>query len=168
MSVKTGVSVEEYLHMTFDGPDREFVDGSVVERNMGNRTHSLIQARLVEIFYEIRKSHALWAMPELRHRVAPDRFRIPDVAVYRDQPPGEEVPTTPPFVAIEIASPDDRWSEIVAKLAEYDRWGVAHVLLVDPGNRRLFLYSNARLNEVDAFEIPEFGCRIQAGEIFAA
>lgn len=107
-------------------------------------------------------------MPELRHRVAPDRFRIPDVAVYRDQPPGEEVPTTPPFVAIEIASPDDRWSEIVAKLAEYDRWGVAHVLLVDPGNQRLFLYSNGRLNEVDAFEIPEFGCRIQAGEIFAA
>lgn len=168
MSVKALLSVEEYLHMTFDGPDREFVDGSLVERNRGNRTHSLIQARLVEIFYELRKRHALWAMPELRHRVSETRFRIPDLSIYREVPPTEEIPTAPPFATMEIASPDDRWSDIVAKMDEYERWGVAHIFLVDPANRRLFVYSQGRVKEVDAFEIPEFDCRIRPDEIFAA
>ena len=35
--------------MASAGPDREFVDGEVVERNVGERQHSEIQARLVEI-----------------------------------------------------------------------------------------------------------------------
>ena len=29
------MSVEEYLHTSFDGADREYLDGEVVERNMG-------------------------------------------------------------------------------------------------------------------------------------
>ena len=42
----------------------------------------------------------------------------------------ELVPTIPPFVAIEILSPDDRMTDVRNKLAEYRAWGVTHVWLV--------------------------------------
>ena len=40
------VSVEEYLRTSYD-PDVEFVDGVLVERNMGDWLHSLIQGNLL-------------------------------------------------------------------------------------------------------------------------
>jgi len=43
MGTKTLMSVDEYLHTTFDGADREYLDGEVVERNMGNKWHAKIQ-----------------------------------------------------------------------------------------------------------------------------
>ena len=30
------MTLDEYLHTTFAGADREYLDGEVVERNMGN------------------------------------------------------------------------------------------------------------------------------------
>jgi hypothetical protein len=43
------VSVEEYLHSTFD-PDCDYVDGEVLERNWGERDHSTLQAELILFF----------------------------------------------------------------------------------------------------------------------
>lgn len=40
---------EEYLHTQFDGPDREYVDGGVVERNTGELPHAILQADLIYI-----------------------------------------------------------------------------------------------------------------------
>src|SRR5437870_4091833 len=37
---QTLVSVEEYLNTSYEGPDREYVDGRIVERNVGERSHS--------------------------------------------------------------------------------------------------------------------------------
>ncbi|MFN0170769.1 MAG: Uma2 family endonuclease [Bryobacteraceae bacterium] len=167
MALKTGVAVEEYLRTTFEGPDREYLDGAVVERNMGDGPHSGAQTRLIEIFYEIRKRCPLLARAELRFRRSANRFLIPDVAVFRDQVPAERIPAEPPFAAIEILSAEDRYGEVMAKLAEYSQWGVAHVWLVDPNRGKLYRYVTAGVTEVEAFEIPEFDCRIQAGEIFA-
>ena len=46
--------VEEYLRTVYE-PDAEFVDGAIVERNPGENPHSMVQVRLVEIFYELKK-----------------------------------------------------------------------------------------------------------------
>jgi Uma2 family endonuclease len=61
---------------------------------------------------------------------------IPDVAVWLSPQP--LLPDTPPLVAIEILSPDDRMPEVKDKLGKYKTWGVAHVWLVDPHSRRLY------------------------------
>ena len=37
---QTLVSVEEYLNTSYDGADREYVDGRIVERNLGEKDHS--------------------------------------------------------------------------------------------------------------------------------
>ena len=43
MPTSTVVSVEEYLSTDYS-PDREYLDGAVVERNLGERSHSRLQA----------------------------------------------------------------------------------------------------------------------------
>ena len=40
------VPVEEYLRSNYD-PDREYVDGQIVERNLGEKTHGRIQGEFV-------------------------------------------------------------------------------------------------------------------------
>ncbi len=167
MATKPLVAVEEYLRTSFDGPDREYLDGEIVERNVGENQHSEVQARLIEIFYELRKSKPMYARPELRLRLGPRRFRIPDVAVFAPDKPSEPVPSNPPLVVIEIASPDDRLTDVVRKLEELHAWGVAHVWLVDPTVKKLFVYTGSALQQVNAFPVPEYGVEIPAAEILA-
>jgi Uma2 family endonuclease len=168
MAAKALISVEEYLRTSFDGPDREYVDGEIVERNRGELQHSAIQARLIEIFYELRKRQPLFAMPELRHKVKPSVYRIPDVAVFAGEKPAESVPTKPPMIAIEIISPDDRINDVLKKLDEYRQWGVQHCWVVDPYLPKLFVYSDAGLMQVQAFELESHLVRIAAADIFTA
>jgi len=47
MSTKTFIAVNEYLHASFGGSDRDYLDGEVVERNMGELPHSLVQTELI-------------------------------------------------------------------------------------------------------------------------
>jgi hypothetical protein len=37
MATRVLISADEYLRTSFDGPDREFLDGEVVERNAGEK-----------------------------------------------------------------------------------------------------------------------------------
>lgn len=72
---------------------------------------------------------------------------------------------TPPLIAIEILSPDDRLSEVRNKLEEYRAWGVAHVWLADPHSRRLYRCDEG-LAEVERFTVSEPGLDISADLIF--
>ncbi|MFL6352133.1 MAG: hypothetical protein ACJ74Z_09810 [Bryobacteraceae bacterium] len=49
MAASTQISVEEYLKTVYC-PDRDYVDGVVEERNLGERDHSWIQGLLVTFF----------------------------------------------------------------------------------------------------------------------
>jgi Uma2 family endonuclease len=165
MATKTLVTPAEYLEMVFDGPDREFVDGEVVERAMPDLPHADRQTRLIEIFYELRKSHPLFAVTEVRHQLSGRLFRIPDVAVHFGKKPAGRVPSDPPLIAIEIISPDDRYATVIRKLQEYAEWGVPHIWLIDPEAKTLAVYRNS-LQPVTSFELPELGITIPASEIF--
>ena len=39
MSTKVLMGVDEYLRTSFDGPDCEYLDGEIVERNMAELPH---------------------------------------------------------------------------------------------------------------------------------
>jgi len=81
-------------------------------------------------------------------QLAPDLYRIPDIAVFAETEPDKSVPSQHPLIVIEIISPDDRYSEVLEKLAEYQQWGVAHVWVVDPRKKTLAAYSNGALTLV--------------------
>ena len=63
MRVETLVSLEEYLNTSYD-PDVEYVDGVLVERNVGDWLHSLTQRNIV-VGLTVRYPH-IYAVPELR------------------------------------------------------------------------------------------------------
>src|ERR1700724_3647011 len=123
------VSLEEYLNTAYS-PDREYVDGIVVERHVGERPHSLVQSNIV---FTLRQRYAkLFVWPEQRVRTIPNRrSRIPDVCVTAEDP-GKDVFETAPLIAIEILSRRDEMSEVLEKLDEYRAFGVPHVWVIDP------------------------------------
>jgi len=165
MAAHTQISVEEYLRTSFEDSDCEYLDGEIVERGMPNLPHSRAQKRLMAWFLGMEQNLSLHCFADLRLRVTARRYRIADLAVFQGEP-NEDIPSTPPFVAIEILSPDDRFAGVLAKLAEYRAWGVAHVWFVDPISVKLYVYS-AGLSEVSAFQLPEYGVEIAASAIFA-
>lgn len=81
--------------------------------------------------------------------------------------PAEIVPSQPPLVVIGIVSRDDRHTEVIEKLEEYRRWGVANVRLVDPWLRKTYVHTAYGLREVPAFELPEYSARLNSNEILA-
>ncbi|MBI3698726.1 MAG: Uma2 family endonuclease [Acidobacteria bacterium] len=166
MEAKTQISVEEYLETSFDGPDCDYVDGEIVERNVGENPHSKAQVNLVGFFFNLPKELCLHVRTELRMRVALRRFRIADVAVFAGEEPAEYVPSSPPLVAIEILSRKDQYAEIMAKFDDYRNWGVAHIWFVDPWLRRIHVYAPGSLQEVTAFQLPEYGVEIPASVVF--
>src|SRR5258708_2459797 len=113
MSTKTTISIEEYLRTSFEGLDREYVDGEIVERSLLTNLHSKAQCRLGRIFDTFGDTLPLYARTELRSRVSGTRVRIPDVSVYSGEEPADPVPVTPPLIAVEILSPDDTQAKLV-------------------------------------------------------
>lgn len=102
--------VEEYLPSSWD-PDREYVDGVVLERNWGDLPHSYLQGMIWGLF----DARGLHAFVELRTEARPRRFRIPDVLAMREAPKSRFV-RTPPLIVVEILSPEDRVSELGSRV----------------------------------------------------
>jgi Uma2 family endonuclease len=135
MAVGALISEEEYLRTSFD-PDCDFIDGEVLERNVGKRRHSCAQSHIAIWFGRRTDLPALVPLTELRTRVAPGRIRIPDVVVCDAPIPDEEVLTRPPYLCIEVMSPEDTMAGLQDRLDEYLQFGVPNVWGVDPWKRR--------------------------------
>jgi Uma2 family endonuclease len=141
MATPTLISVEEYLASSFD-PDCDYVDGHIEERNLGERSHSKIQGRLIGYFLSRYEKNGIEVYPELRVQVKPTRFRVPDVCLTLGDP-GEEILTKPPFLCIEIVSPEDRMSRLKQRIEEYLTMGVPYVWVLDPQTKQAFAATSA-------------------------
>jgi Uma2 family endonuclease len=140
MPSRTLVSVEEYLHTSYD-PDCDYVDGEIVERNVGELDHSDLQAEIVAYFRSRWRKRGFHAYPELRVQVSRTRFRIPDICVAAGKKPTEQILTKPPLVCIEILSKDDRMGQMQERIDDYLKFGVSHVWVVDPRTHRAWVYT---------------------------
>jgi Uma2 family endonuclease len=164
---RSQIGVEEYLGLAFeDRPEPDYVDGELVERALPTPIHSQIQGLLILLFAPLMTRFRLLLLPELRMHVAPRRFRVVDFAVFQGARPEGRYAEMPPFVAIEIMSPDDRLGKMKARLEDYRRWGVPHVWLVDPRRKRLYEYTKAGLLQFPALRLPEFDFEISAQKLF--
>ena len=134
------MSVEEYLHTQFDGPDREYLDGEIAERNMGELPHAILQAQLAYRLLGLAETLRLRVLTEIRIQVSPTRFRVADVAVWRGGDIGHRIPTVPPFLIVEILSAEDRLVRL-PKIQEYLTHGVEWVWVIDSDERRALCYS---------------------------
>lgn len=156
MPVTLQISPEEYLSTSFEGTDKEYVHGEVIERSMPTWSHGRLQGEIVRQFGNLPESCRLYAGTEVRMELAPDVFRIPDVAVFAGSPPAKEVPDVPPLVAIEIISADDRLSAVIEKFQEYREWGVEHIWGMDPQLRKMYVYHGQGLTIVSVLTLPGY------------
>jgi Uma2 family endonuclease len=144
MSAGTLISVEEYLRTSYS-PDMEYVDGELVEINVGEWDHSIIQRNIVGTFFV--KYPQVFAVPEIRSKTRETRYRLPDVAVLLKRP-GTRVLLQAPFIAIEILSEEDRVTRLVEKLKEYAALGTPNIWVFDPRLKQMFTFHDNALREV--------------------
>ena len=72
--------VDEYLHSSYN-PDMEYVDGVLVERNVGTPAHSALLKILTVHLAGYEKQFRIAVRPECRTRIEEARFRVPDILV---------------------------------------------------------------------------------------
>ncbi len=166
VAASTQISVEEYLKSVYR-PDCDYVDGVVQERNLGERDHSGIQGNLVAFFRSRSQQTGIKAWPEWRFQVKPTRFRVPDVIVTRGTP-DEKILSTIPLLCIEILSAEDTVSRLNQRIQDYLEFGVPDVWVVDPAERRLWIYRANGMREAEGTSVTLEGTDIEVpfSEIF--
>jgi Uma2 family endonuclease len=161
MATRTLITVEEYLATVYR-PDCDYVDGAVLERNLGEKDHGRSQLKLGAFFLARQAQWNTYAIVEQRVQVRSGRFRVPDVCVLLGRT-DEQILTTPPFLCVEILSPEDRMSRVQDRIDDYFAMGVPNVWVVDPARRCAYEATAAgdlrRVTEVlrtidPAFEVP--------------
>jgi Uma2 family endonuclease len=167
MSTGTMVSLEEYLATAYE-PDCDYVDGRLEERNAGEWDHSCIQAKMAAFLISRYSSQGMRVATELLIRVTPDRVRLPDLCVFLTDPK-QRVPSIPPFLCIEILSPEDRMSRIEMRINDYLAMGVGTVWVLDPETRQAYTANAAEgLREVKSgvLSTPSPVVEMSLAEIF--
>jgi Uma2 family endonuclease len=128
------VPVSEYLQTTYR-PDRDYIDGELKERNVGEQPHAHVQSIIAGIFRENRKTWGVRPLTEQRIQVAPQRFRIPDICVVRNTDPKDSVIGFAPLVCVEVLSKDDSLGELQERVNDYAGMGVKDIWVIDPWKR---------------------------------
>ena len=146
MATGTLVSPEEYLSTSYR-PDCDYVDGVVLERNLGEKDHSKLQGALLGYLYSRRKEWGIHVFPEQRVQVRRTRFRVPDLCIVAGAEPAEQIFTKPPFIYIEILSKDDTMTQMQERIDDYLQFGVGHVWLIDPRTRRAYDFTIEGMRE---------------------
>jgi Uma2 family endonuclease len=161
-------TMREYLSTSWS-PDREYVDGRIEERNLGEKEHSIIQRYLTVLFAIRRAEWGVEVFPELRTQTEAHRFRVPDVLVMRAGEKFDRYVTHPPLIAIEILSPEDSLRRMQEKASEYRGFGIDNIWMIDPEPRVAYKYTSAGLEEVRTGELaaPETPIRVVLSELFA-
>ncbi|HLG99071.1 MAG TPA: hypothetical protein VKX49_22355 [Bryobacteraceae bacterium] len=73
MGSATLIPVEEYLRSSYS-PDREYIDGEIVERNLGEKAHGTVQSNLILYLGNRRKALGIREFPEQRVQVSQPGF----------------------------------------------------------------------------------------------
>lgn len=128
------VSVEEYLHTSYEH-DPELIDGQLVERPMPTKLHGWVQAMISLWFGMHIDDWGVGPESEVRTRVRPSNFRLPDVSIVSLDPITTRTMDEPPLIAIEILSDDDRPSDLRGRARDLRAMGVEHIWLLAPEQR---------------------------------
>jgi Uma2 family endonuclease len=134
MASSTLISVSEYLRNSYR-PDRDYVDGKIAERNVGEHDHAALQAALILWFGRRQQDWNIEVLPEQRIQISATRFRVPDVCLVALDQPVEQILTKPPIACIEILSPEDTLRRMQERIDDYQQFGVANIWILDPATQ---------------------------------
>jgi Uma2 family endonuclease len=147
VSVATAVPLSEYLNTSYR-PDCDYLEGELLERNVGEWDHARLQGLLSGYLSNREKQLRILVVLAQRVQVRAKRFRVPDITVLAGPRPEGGIITEPPFLCVEILSPRDRVVEMQDRIHDYLDFGVRYVWLIDPRTRLTFVYTADSVQEV--------------------
>lgn len=149
-------TVHDLEHSPPEG-EWELIDGELVPMTPSGLESSSLGHRIGRIVGNFVDAHRLGMMTgaDGGYVLFPDRatIRVPDVGFIREErlPPKSErsrFPRLAPDLAIEVLSPSDSTSEVVAKVEMYQEAGIPLIWLVDPAKRTVTVISFGNSAEV--------------------
>jgi Uma2 family endonuclease len=182
VAAKPRYTPDDLLKMP-DGDRYELVDGELVERNMGWYS-SLIGGELFRLLsnFCVAKSLGRVTPADASYQCFPDnpdKVRKPDVSfICLERLPAGQEPEghcrIAPDLAAEVVSPNDLYSDVEGKVAEYLAAGVLLVWVINPPTRSARVHradgTVTDLEESDELSgenvVPGFRCRV--GDLFLA
>lgn len=153
MATEALLTADEYLLLPENGQATELVRGKLVAMNVPAPRHGAVCARIVRLLGPYLDSHDRgWLMSNDVGVITsrdPDTVRGADVAFYSYArvPKGslrEGYLSVAPELVFEVLSPSDRWSDVLAKIAEYLQADVSWVCVLDPQREAATVFSSDR------------------------
>jgi Uma2 family endonuclease len=173
------MTAEEYLALGDIGPSA-LIEGELVRMSPTGYRHGWVASNVDRALGVYLKSNKIGRVTtsEAGFLISrnPDTVRAPDVAVVRMEriPPGgpKSFFEGAPDLAVEVLSPDDRSSDVNAKVHEWLHAGTSQVWVIDPQTKSVMVYRSARevaaLTEADTLSAPDLlpGFALPVVEIF--
>ena len=133
------LTLEEFLQLPETKPGSEFIQGEIIQKPMPQGKHSRLQFKLCAAINQVAEPQKIaCAFPELRCSFGGHSL-IPDISVFRWSripigPSGRIANRfeIPPDWAIEILSPDQRTTKVLANLLHCSQHGTDLGWLLDP------------------------------------
>ena len=119
-------------------PYYELLGGDAVQKSAPARLHSILQLVLSMMLKEL----GFKSRPELTLGIDESWEPTPDVCGLIG-PEEDPYPTHAVAVAIEVLSPDDRFTRVIQKCRKYAEWGVQDILVYDPVSRDVWCWDPA-------------------------
>lgn len=173
------ITADDLLAMPDDGFRYELVRGELRKMSPAGHHHG---------DYSMVVGGSLWAFTtgtdlgkayaaETGYLLDRDHVRAPDASFVRQERVDAARDTPgyfpgPPDLAIEVVSPNDRYSDVEEKVEDYLGAGALAVVIVNPRNRTVRVHRPGKdavtLHEHDVLEVPEVipGWRMPIREIF--
>ena len=166
MATSTQIPLAEYLSTSYR-PDREYINGELVERTLGTWEHGRLQMVLGMWFGQHEAEWGVMVAAEWRTQVGPTRVRIPDVTVVLA---GSQSPVLQkaPLLIIEILSPDDTYSATQRKAQDYMQMGVQTIWIIDPETRTGRMCLGANWTAATRLEVPGTEIYVELPALFEA
>ena len=160
------ISIEHYLRSSYK-PDMDFVDGTLVERNLGEYTHGRCKGIIASSLLANERGNGVVGLISYRIRVSPTRVRVGDLVILRANAPRERVAVTPPLLCIEIMAPQDTLQTTKLVLLDYFNIGVEHLWLIDPQSRQTYTFTAMGLHkQCGPLTVPGYNLHLDTDALF--
>jgi Uma2 family endonuclease len=133
---------------------------------VGEPEHSATVGYIAVTLYNRKRESGIHVFPSLRVQVSATRFRIPDITLTKQKGRGK-ILREPPFLCIEILSPEDRAGQMQEKLDDYLGFGVRYVWVIDPRGKKAWSYSSEGKRESSAV-LATAHPQLTLADVFAA
>jgi Uma2 family endonuclease len=139
-------AVDRYLTTNYR-PDKDYLDGQLVERLWGELKHGIAQGGTAAWLNSRRRHWRIVPAISVRIKINEHRYRVADVVAISAAAPDQEILLTPPVLCVEIASRRDTFIGMWQRIDDYLAIGVPVCWIIDPEARCAWTVTPAGLVE---------------------